>query len=100
MTPITDMNEVTYHALEVISTHLFNTKGPLPGKSSVGGGAAVAQPMNVSFGEYDGSSSSRNALLFFVVTGSLCTPPIDVCFHCFTALLVEIRKLLKVRTFV
>lgn len=49
MQPIADMNEVTYHALEVITTHLFNTKGPLPGKSSVGGGAAVAQPMNVSF---------------------------------------------------
>ncbi len=41
------MNEITYHCLEVINTHLFNTKGPLPGKSSVGGGAAVAQPMNV-----------------------------------------------------
>lgn len=42
------MNEVTYHYLDTIYTHLFNTKGPLPGKASVGGGAAVAQPMNVS----------------------------------------------------
>lgn len=48
MQPITDFNEVTMHALEIIYTHLFNTKGPLPGKSSVGGGAAVAQPMHVS----------------------------------------------------
>eukprot|EP00904_Undaria_pinnatifida_P010329 jgi/Undpi1/6426/HiC_scaffold_20.g08907.m1 len=46
MQPITDFNEVTMHALEIIYTHLFNTKGPLPGKSSVGGGAAVAQPMH------------------------------------------------------
>lgn len=36
------------HALETIYTHLFNTKGPLPGKASVGGGAAVAQPHHVS----------------------------------------------------
>lgn len=46
--PVDDMNEVTYHYLDTIYTHLFNTKGPLPGKASVGGGAAVAQPMNVS----------------------------------------------------
>lgn len=46
--PVDDMNEVSYHYLDVIYTHLFNTKGPLPGKASVGGGAAVAQPMNVS----------------------------------------------------
>lgn len=48
MQPITDFNEVTMHALETIYTHLFNTKGPLPGKASVGGGAAVAQPNHVS----------------------------------------------------
>lgn len=48
MQPVTDMNEVTMHTLEIIYTHLFNTKGALPGKSAVGGGAAVAQPMNVS----------------------------------------------------
>lgn len=47
MQPITDFNEVTLHSLEVIYTHLFNTKGPLPGKSSVGGGTAAAQSMNV-----------------------------------------------------
>ena len=47
MQPIEDFNEVTMHALEIIYTHLFNTKGPLPGKSSVGGGAAVAQAMHV-----------------------------------------------------
>lgn len=51
--PVDDMNEITYHCLEVINTHLFNTKGPLPGKSSVGGGAAVAQPMNVREMERD-----------------------------------------------
>jgi hypothetical protein len=28
--PITDFNEVTHHFLDVIYTHLFNTKGPLP----------------------------------------------------------------------
>lgn len=50
MQPLTDMNEVTMHTLEIIYTHLFNTKGALPGKAAVGGGAAVAQPMNVSAG--------------------------------------------------
>lgn len=50
MQPITDFNEVTMHCLEIIYTHLFNTKGPLPGKGSVGGGAAVAQPVHVSRG--------------------------------------------------
>ncbi|CAM9306001.1 unnamed protein product [Ascophyllum nodosum] len=44
MQPISDFNEVTMHVLETIYTHLFLTKGPLPGKASVGGGAAVAQP--------------------------------------------------------
>lgn len=48
MQPIADFNEVTMHALETIYTHLFNTKGPLPGKGAVGGGAAIAQPMHVS----------------------------------------------------
>lgn len=50
--PVEDMNEVTHHYLDTIYTHLFNTKGPLPGKASVGGGAAVAQPMNVSTVQY------------------------------------------------
>ena len=48
MQPISDFNEVTMHVLETIYTHLFLTKGPLPGKASVGGGAAVAQPNHVS----------------------------------------------------
>ena len=48
MQPIKDFNEVTLHTLETIHTHLFNTKGPLPGKASVGGGSAVAQSTHVS----------------------------------------------------
>lgn len=50
MQAIENFNEVTMHALEIVYTHMFNTKGPLPGKGSVGGGAAVAQPMHVSVG--------------------------------------------------
>eukprot|EP00752_Nemacystus_decipiens_P010313 g9188.t1 len=58
--PLSDMNEVTYHYLDTIYTHLFNTKGPLPGKASVGGGAAVAQPMNgVGSPGFHGSSSQQ-----------------------------------------
>lgn len=50
MQAVENFNEVTMHALEIIYTHMFNTKGPLPGKGSVGGGAAIAQPMHVSVG--------------------------------------------------
>ncbi|CAN0159123.1 unnamed protein product, partial [Hapterophycus canaliculatus] len=60
MQPISDMNEVTMHTLEIIYTHLFNTKGALPGKAAVGGGAAVAQPMNgVGSPGFHGSSSQQ-----------------------------------------
>lgn len=48
MQPITDFNEVTMHALEIIYTHLFNTKGPLPGKATVTAGAGLGQGMQVS----------------------------------------------------
>lgn len=54
------MNEVTYHYLDTIYTHLFNTKGPLPGKASVGGGAAVAQPMNVSASTDPGATADTS----------------------------------------
>lgn len=48
MQPITDFNEVTMHSLEIIYTHLFNTKGPLPGKATISGGAGLAsQSMQV-----------------------------------------------------
>ncbi|CAM9459829.1 unnamed protein product [Ectocarpus sp. 4 AP-2014] len=60
MTPIADMDEVTLHALETIYTHLFNTKGPLPGKASMFGGAGVAQPMNgVGSPGFNGGSSQH-----------------------------------------
>lgn len=39
MQPISDFNEITMHSLEIIYTHLFNTKGPLPGKSTIIGEA-------------------------------------------------------------
>jgi len=35
--PIKDFNEITFHALEVISVHLLNTKGPPGGAAPVGG---------------------------------------------------------------
>lgn len=65
MQPITDFNEVTMHALETIYTHLFNTKGPLPGKASVGGGAAVAQPHHVSDTTFQ--VGALPSLVFFLV---------------------------------
>ncbi|CAM9467595.1 unnamed protein product, partial [Discosporangium mesarthrocarpum] len=51
MEPLTDFNEVTHHFLDTIYTHLFNTKGPLPGSNGsvanpgalAGGGQALQQ---------------------------------------------------------
>jgi len=40
--PVEDFNELTHHILEVIYTHLKNTKGPVPGSASAVTGQAKA----------------------------------------------------------
>jgi len=36
VTPITDWNELSYHILDIVLTHLQNTRGPIPGSMAPG----------------------------------------------------------------
>jgi replication factor A2 len=41
VTPISDWNELTYHILDVVFTHVQNTRGPIPGSASSGAGGMM-----------------------------------------------------------
>jgi replication factor A2 len=55
---LTDWNALTYHTLDVIHTHLYNTKGPLAGANSMG--------MNSSSNAMMHSTPSKWLIFFFV----------------------------------
>lgn len=59
LSPITDMNELTHHFLECISTHLLLTKGPPPDEGGSGGGAVShSQEAAPGFGMYGGGAGA------------------------------------------
>lgn len=67
MQPITDFNEVTMHFLEIIYTHLFNTKGPLPGKATIDHGRGMmmgGQTMQVSRTQGTRAWANHSGLVF------------------------------------
>eukprot|EP00771_Trimastix_marina_P000398 gnl/Trimastix_PCT/1416.p1 GENE.gnl/Trimastix_PCT/1416~~gnl/Trimastix_PCT/1416.p1 ORF type:complete len:263 (-),score=50.67 gnl/Trimastix_PCT/1416:51-839(-) len=65
ITPIEDFNELTYHLLSVINTHLLQTKGPLPSATTAPGAAATATstsstaPGNQAYGAPAGDDSKN-----------------------------------------
>eukprot|EP00898_Chlorokybus_atmophyticus_P003132 jgi/Chlat1/381/Chrsp10S01526 len=56
--PVTDFNEVTYHFLECIQSHLINTKGLVPGGD---GGAQLPQPAHIG-AQYQPSGLASSAV--------------------------------------
>eukprot|EP00467_Chlorarachnion_reptans_P005846 CAMPEP_0114524776 /NCGR_PEP_ID=MMETSP0109-20121206/22048_1 /TAXON_ID=29199 /ORGANISM="Chlorarachnion reptans, Strain CCCM449" /LENGTH=260 /DNA_ID=CAMNT_0001706267 /DNA_START=37 /DNA_END=819 /DNA_ORIENTATION=+ len=59
--PVTNFNEITMHHLDVVHTHLKNTKGPLDAKGNLAQKAVPQNPMLAnSSAHYDGGNSGEN----------------------------------------
>eukprot|EP00457_Paulinella_chromatophora_P009786 gb/GEZN01009860.1/.p1 GENE.gb/GEZN01009860.1/~~gb/GEZN01009860.1/.p1 ORF type:complete len:318 (-),score=59.93 gb/GEZN01009860.1/:229-1182(-) len=62
LTKVVDHNEITFHLLEVIHSHLYNTRGPLAGAAAgvAGAGAPLASHSNSGAPTYGGSAGVKS----------------------------------------